>query len=399
MLLHGDCLEKMRELKGETIDLVYLDPPFFTQKKQILKKRNKKEYSFEDKWCTINDYREYIQERIRECYRLLKRTGSIFLHCDKSACHHCRLALDNVFGPSNFQSEIIWTYKRWSNSKKGLMNSHQVIFFYSKSKDFKFHAMYNGYSATTNIDQIFQKRMRDQDNKTIYKKDKDGDYELIDKKKGVPLSDVWEIPYLNPKARERIGFPTQKPIILLEQIIKMTTDEGDIVLDPFAGSGTTLVAAKIFKRKYIGIDISKDAIDLACKRLEDQIKTESLLLQKGKEAYNKQDDKIVGMLNILGAIPVQRNKGIDGFLKVNGSVKPIPIRIQRGYETIDIAKNMLIKACEKNRYKTKILIKTNNLKENWLFTLENDFRDKDLLIIDNFSDLVQKELYSIQVTK
>lgn len=90
---------------------------------------------------------------------------------------------------------------------------------------------------------------------------------------------------MNPKAKERVGYPTQKPIILLEQIIKLVTDENDIVLDPFVGSGTTLVAAKLLNRKYIGIDISKEAVDLAEKRLEALVKTESILLKKGKKAY------------------------------------------------------------------------------------------------------------------
>ena len=105
--------------------------------------------------------------------------------------------------------------------KKGLLNCHQIIFFYSKTKDFKFNNIYESYSATTNIDQIFQKRVRDENGKTKYKDDGSGNFVLTKKKKGVPLSDVWDIPYLNPKAKERVGYPTQKPIILLERIIKI----------------------------------------------------------------------------------------------------------------------------------------------------------------------------------
>ena len=118
-----------------------------------------------------------------ECSRVLKKTGSIFLHCDRSASHHLRIALDNVLGANNFQSEIIWAYKRWSNAKRGLLNAHQVIYFYSKTTDFKFNHIFEDYSPTTNIDQIFQKRMRDENGKTKYKTNVGGGYELIDNKK------------------------------------------------------------------------------------------------------------------------------------------------------------------------------------------------------------------------
>ena len=187
------------------------------------------------------------------------------MHCDRSASHYLRIALDEVFGAGNFQSEIVWFYRRWSNAKKGLLNAHQVIFFYSKTKDFKFNPVYTDYSPTTNLDQIFQKRKRDPNGKTTYKTLENGDIELVDEKKGVPLSDVWDIPYLNPKAKERVGYPTQKPILLLDRIIELVTDENDTVLDPFCGSGTTLVAAQFLNRKYIGIDLSRQAIELSNK--------------------------------------------------------------------------------------------------------------------------------------
>ena len=113
------------------------------------------------------------------------------------------------------------------------MNNHQNIYFYSKTKDFKFNTFYTDYSASTNVDQILHDRVRNKDSKSIYKTDEDGKPVIGKKKNGVPLSDVWNIPYLNPKAKERTGYPTQKPILLLEQIIKIATDKGDVVLDPF----------------------------------------------------------------------------------------------------------------------------------------------------------------------
>ncbi|HGJ67417.1 TPA: site-specific DNA-methyltransferase [bacterium] len=128
MLLHGDCLFELKKIDDKSVDLVYLDPPFYTQKRQSLKTRdNTVEYSFDDTWDNIDSYKTYIQERLLECRRVLKDSGSIFLHCDRSASHYLRIALDEVFDSKNFQSEIIWIYRRWSNAKKGLLNSHQVI--------------------------------------------------------------------------------------------------------------------------------------------------------------------------------------------------------------------------------------------------------------------------------
>ena len=391
-VIHGDCMNKLEEIEPRSIDLIYLDPPFFTQKTQKLKTRdNFIEYSFEDTWDNIKEYKKYIQERLRKCRETLKDTGSIFLHCDRSATHYLRISLDEVFGAESFQSEIIWSYKRWSNARKGLLNAHQVIFFYSRTKNFKFNPIYTDYSPTTNLDQIFQKRARDENGKTTYKTSENGDVELMGEKKGVPLSDVWEIPYLNPKAKERVGYPTQKPLLLIERIIKLVTDKGDTVLDPFCGSGTTLVAAQLLKRKYIGIDQLKEAIELSKHRLNNPIKTESNLLKKGKKAYINQDPKITNFLRRLHIIPVQRNKGIDGFLKIRKLVKPIPVRIQKEHETLEDALRFLIQACKKNKYQKKILIKINNLQNIQLFVFDDQKHDKDVIVVENLDKFYEEK--------
>ena len=260
-ILKGDCLKKMKEIDQESIDLIYLDPPFFTKKIHKLKNRERtEEFSFDDIWDSDKKYANFLSKRIAVMYGLLRNTGSIFVHCDKNGEHIIRAILDEVFGANNFQSEIIWSYKRWSNAKKGLLPNHQNIYFYSKTKKFKFNVIYNAYSQTTNVDQILQRRTRDKHNKSIYDLDEKGEFRHGGEKKGVPLSDVWEIPYLNPKAKERVGYPTQKPLLLLERIIELTTDKGDTVLDPFCGSGTTCVAAKLLERKFIGIDKSPEAV-------------------------------------------------------------------------------------------------------------------------------------------
>ena len=386
-LIYGDCKIKLKSIDENSIDLIYLDPPFFTQKKQILKDRNNKEFSFDDTWDDINSYKDYIKQRLIECKRVLKNTGSIFLHCDRTASHHLRIVLDEIFGVQNFQSEIIWFYKRWSNSKKGLLNNHQVIFFYSKTSKFKFNQIYTDYSPTTNLDQIFQERIRNKNGKTIYKTSEDGNIKLIKEKKGVPLGDVWEIPYLNPKAKERTGYPTQKPILLLERIIKLATNERDFILDPFCGSGTTLVSAKLLNRKFIGIDKDKEAIKLAKSRIDNPVKTESNLLKNGKHSYINQDPSILDILNKLDIIPVQRNKGIDGFLKVGKSIKPIPVKIQRINETLEDSIQLLLQACNNNQYQKKVIIKNTNSSSLFINTQKIP---NDLIVIENINHLSKK---------
>ena len=372
-ILLGDCLEQLQNLEANQIDLVYFDPPFFTQKKHTLSSRdNSKIYEFNDKFESVEEYLTLIEKTLIHCKRVLKSTGSVFLHCDKTASHNIRTVLDNVFGKGNFQSEIVWSYKRWSNSKKGLLNSHQTIFFYSKSEDFKFNTLYTDYSASTNLDQILQDRERDENGKSIYKRDENGNTIIGKEKKGVPLSDVWEIPYLNPKAKERTGYPTQKPVLLLNQIITIATDEGDIVLDPFCGSGTTCVSAKSLKRNYIGIDISLDAVNLANSRLEEMVITESNLLNKGTSEYFEKTEKEIAMLLNINAFPVQRNSGIDGFLKEYFEGKPVPVKIQGEYETVEDAIEKLERASKGKGYTMKILIQTKESGISRLFDFQTD---------------------------
>ncbi|HTB99993.1 MAG TPA: site-specific DNA-methyltransferase [Ferruginibacter sp.] len=372
-IIHGNCVEKLQEIDSNKIDLVYFDPPFFTQKKHSLTNReNTKTYEFDDKYESLEEYLSLIEKTIIQCKRVLKNTGSLFLHCDKTASHNIRIVLDKIFGKENFQSEIIWSYKRWSNAKKGLLNSHQIIFFYSKTENFKFNTLYTDYSATTNLDQILQDRGRDENGKSVYKKDENGITILGKEKKGVPLSDVWEIPYLNPKAKERTGYPTQKPVLLLNQIINIATDEGDLVLDPFCGSGTTCVSAKSLKRFYLGIDISKDAVELANSRLEEMIISESSLLNKGISDYLEKTEKELAILQNINAFPVQRNAGIDGFLKEHLEGVPVPVKIQTDYETIEDAIEKLERATIGKNYPTKIVIQTKDLGVSRLFDFHTD---------------------------
>lgn len=356
MLFNEDCLVCMKTMPSESIDMIYLDPPFYSQKKQKLSDSSGSKYEFSDVWNTKKSYLNFMSERIVQMKRLLKNTGSIFLHCDTSANYYLRMLLDEIMGEKNFKSEIIWTYKRWSNSKKGLLNCHQTILFYSKSDEYKFNTFYGEYSPTTNLDQILQKRERNGNGKAAYKRDLNGQIIQASEKKGVPLSDVWDIPFLNPKAKERTGYPTQKPIELLERVIKISTDEGDTVLDPFCGSGTTLVGAKLLKRKYIGIDTNPKAIALCTQRLKTPAKTESVLLKTGAQSYRTKTKDEKALLNAFDCNIVQRNKGIDAFLCHYCSGSPVAVKIQKSQESFEEAVKLLDNAAKKKNCAVTILL-------------------------------------------
>ena len=363
----GDCLHALENVQDSTVDLAYLDPPFFTNKhhSSVSRDRNKK-FEFADLWNGLTDYAEFMAKRINQIHRVLKETGSIFVHCDTNANFLLRAILDDTFGHNQFRSEIIWSYRRWSNSAKGLLPAHQTIFFYSKTDCYKFHRVYGAYSETTNIDQILQLRARDEHGVSKYATDESGNIIYGGDKKGVPLSDVWEIPFLNPKARERTGYPTQKPILLLERIIEICTDAGDLVLDPFCGSGTTLVAAKLLGRSSVGIDISEEAVGLAERRLCAPIKTESAMLKKGRTSYANADKDALSLLAGIDLLPVQRNAGIDAFLQVKVDGSLVPIRVQRLGESIMEAANKLVRAANSKKAARAVLIRTH--KDDSLFS-------------------------------
>ncbi len=390
MVIHGDCLNILKQIDSNSVDMIYLDPPFFTQKMQSLKDTQGTEYFFGDVWNSREEYLDYMKVRVYELKRVLKDTGSIFLHCDEKASHYLRIILDDIFGEENFRSEIIWAYKRWSNSKKGLLPGHQTIFFYSKTNNYKFNIIYTEYSPTTNIDQILQERVRDNRGKAIYKHDDNGEVILSKEKKGVPMSDVWEIPFLNPKAKERVGYPTQKPIELLERIIRISTDVGDTVLDPFCGSGTTMVAAELVNRKGIGIDISRDAVEISENRLKNPHKTESRLLKLGIESYKTKSDVDSAILNQLDCDVVQRNKGIDGFLKKYYKNAPVAVKIQKATESFSEAVELLKNAGKRKKCSATILIRTQN--DN--LTKHVDI-PSNMIIIDDYKIQLEHELEEI----
>jgi site-specific DNA-methyltransferase (adenine-specific) len=367
---HGDCLKVVKSLPTESVDLVYVDPPFFTQKTHSLVTRDRATtFQFSDEWKSRAAYLEFLRVRLKEFHRILKITGSLFFHCDTNASHHIRCLLDEVFGDAMFRSEIIWHYRRWSNSQRNPMPSHQTIFFYTKTDDYQYHQIFDAYSPSTNVDQILQRRQRDEHGKSVYARDGQGNVVSNGCKQGVPIADVWDIPLLNPKARERVGYPTQKPILLLERIIGLVTSAGDFVLDPFCGSGTTLVAAELMGRNSLGIDASGESVQLAKQRLEHPFKTSSELLRIGRESYVQSDEDSLAYLHGLEIIPVQRNRGIDAILKTLPGENPVLIRVQRRGENLADAAEAIHNAGQSKQPATLILIVTDLQPPSGLFNM------------------------------
>jgi site-specific DNA-methyltransferase (adenine-specific) len=221
-----------------------------------------------------------------------------------------------------------------------------------------FNPIYGDYSPATNVDQILQRRVRDAHGKATYARDAEGRTVPAGEKKGVPLSDVWDIPYLNPKARERVGYPTQKPIALLERVIALCSEPGDLVIDPCCGSGSTLVAARLLERRAIGIDISEPALAISRERLSAPVRTESSLLRRGRDAYRQVDVAALAELGELDAIPIQRNRGMDAILRQQYRGAPVAVRVQRAHESLHEAAELLARAGESKHCQLMILIST-----------------------------------------
>ena len=240
-LFCGDNIEITQTLPLESIDLIYIDPPFFTNRNYKGLVEQREETGFVDKWKGgIDHYIRWLKKRVEAMYPLLKNSGSFYLHCDWHANGYIRIMLDQIFGYKNFQNEIIWHYGLGGSSPKRFSRKHDTILFYTKTNDYKFYPHMVPASS---------QKMKGQLKK---------------------VDDVWDIPSINNMAKERVGYPTQKPEALLERIIKASSDEEDVVADFFCGSGTTLVVAQRLNRKWIGVDISSHAVSLTQKRLEEE---------------------------------------------------------------------------------------------------------------------------------
>ena len=220
-------------------------------------------------------YLAFMGPRLAEMHRVLTPTGSIYLHCDPTASHYLKGVMDAIWDQDNrkknefFRNEIVWHYRRWTAGNKDFQRMHDTILRYTKSANFRFNVQFEPYGDWIKKDYSHV----DNDGKrwrwhTV--KGKRYKVYLEDENRGVKLNDVWQIPYLGSTAKERLGYPTQKPRALYERMIEASSNEGDIVLDPFCGCGTTIDAAHTLKRNWIGIDLTILALDPMRQRLADR---------------------------------------------------------------------------------------------------------------------------------
>ncbi len=442
-LYYGDNLEVLRDyIKDESVDLIYLDPPFnsradynvlFAEKDGT--RSSSQITAFEDTWeWNVDAQRAYesvvegggrvaeamrafrtflgnsdmmaylamMAPRLIELRRVLKPTGSIYLHCDPTASHYLKMLMDGIFGPQFFRNEIIW--KRTSShndASQGLTRfgkSHDSVLFYSNSAKPKWNLQFRAYDESylkqhySNVETDSGRRFKTSD-LTAAKPGGDTSYEwkgvrppsgrywaysrtnmdqfdaegrlvyaaksgmprlkhYLDEMPGVSLSDFWDdIPPINSQAQERLGYPTQKPEALLERIIKASSNEGDVVLDPFCGCGTAVAAAQTLKRRWIGIDITHLAIGLIKQRLHDkfgdaikgayEIHGEPTDLAGARKLA--EDDKFqfeAWALSLVGARPAGQvhrgaDKGIDGRLyfhdDASGNSRQIILSVKGGH--------------------------------------------------------------------
>jgi len=448
VLYFGDNLEILRNREyfpDECIDLIYLDPPFNSKKDyNVLFKENGGVESeaqikaFTDTWhwtqAAENTYHDIVVNgplkvgkligalhdaighndvmaylvmmtaRLVELHRVLKPTGSLYLHCDPTASHYLKLVLDQIFGPANFRSEITW--KRFSshgNVYRSYGRVHDILFFYTKSDKWTWNQTYRPLSEKyigsffLHVEPETGRRYRlqnvlnpnkDRPNLTyewnshvrVWKWTKEkmeqlhdagllvysktglikGVKQYLDENKGEKLHDMWDdIRPLGQSADKSLGYETQKPIALLERIIQASSDEGDIVLDPFCGCGTAVVAAHKLNRRWLGIDITHLAVNLMRNRLKDsfgikaEVIGEPVDLAGAKALAHQQPDGRYQFqwwaLGLIGARPLGEkkkgaDKGIDGVIHFiddpSGNVRRVVVQVKSGHIGVNAVREL-----------------------------------------------------------
>ncbi len=442
-LYFGDNLEILREhIRDESVDLIYLDPPFNSQATyNVLFKERSGEQSaaqitaFDDTWhwgleaentyydivtlgpkqvadlvqalrsfLGANDMMAYLVMmaiRLIELHRVLKPTGSIYLHCDPTAGHYIKLLLDAVFGTANFRNEIIWKRTSGHSDARRYGRVHDIIFYYIKSNRAIWNQTYQPYDQAY-IDQYYRyqdadgrrwmsadlgaagltgggyeyewkgiKRVwrcpastmerLDQENKIYYTQT--GMPRLkryLDESAGLPMQDVWtNIEALRSWHKERLEYPTQKPEALLHRMVTASSREGDVVLDPFCGCGTTIAVAERLRRRWIGIDITHLAITLIKKRLHDTFQQELAPFKEIGVPEDFTSAEALARLNrhqfewwavgLVDARPAQDKKkgpdtGIDGYIyffdDASGKAKKIVVQVKSGQVSVSQVRDL-----------------------------------------------------------
>ena len=348
-----------------------------------------------------NDVMAYLvmmTARLIELHRVLKPKGSLYLHCDPTASHYLKLVLDQIFGPTNFRNEIVWKRTSAHSDSRVFGNTHDALFYYSKNNDFIHNKQYQPYNKDY-LDSHYRyrdkngrlyrtsdltakglsgggyayewhgvnglwrcpiERMKEWDLEGRVRYTKAGTAEYIrylDEMPGMPTQDVWDdVPPINSQAQERLGYQTQKPLALLERIIQASSNEGDIVLDPFCGCGTALIAAQKLKRSWIGIDVTHLAINLMRNRLRDTFKIKPEVIGEpvdlsGAKALAHEDryQFQYWACGLIGARPVGEkkkgaDKGIDGVIQFidgpDSSVRRVIVQVKSGHVGVNAIREL-----------------------------------------------------------
>jgi len=311
----GDNLEQLTKISDGSVDLIYIDPPFNSNRNyEVFWGETKEKRAFEDRHASMQAYIDYMRPRCVELARVLKQTGSFYYHCDWHASHYVKVMLDQIFGEGGFRNEIVWRRTQGRKSERQWPRVHDSIFFYTKKQKWTWNAQTvphdpkgaKGHDLMEDEDGVY--RLSDLsgagagpprnfgvrgvlpppkgrhwmfDQTGIDRLIADGRIEFsrggnprlksyLKDLPGVDIGDIWmDIEPINASAAERLGYPTQKPLALLERIIKASSSPNDIILDAFCGCGTALVAAQTLGRQWIGIDISPTACRVMAKRLRD----------------------------------------------------------------------------------------------------------------------------------
>lgn len=255
-LIEGDRGLVLRALLPEfagQVDLIYIDPPFATGNDFLMPDGGT---AYRDSWASIDDYLQWLYETLCLTHLLLRDTGSIYVHLAYHIGHYARMILDEVFGRDCFQNEIIWYYRTGGASRRRFARKHDNIFLYTRSPDV--------WTFSPQRERSYMMHRYG-----FRKSDFQVDAETGQQYTMVYARDVWEIPSVGSATAERVGYPTQKPERLLERIIQASSRERDLVLDCFAGSGTTAVVAGKLGRRWIAADASPVAVQTTCKRLRE----------------------------------------------------------------------------------------------------------------------------------
>jgi DNA modification methylase len=273
-LIHGDLRASLAALRSEfrgKVNVIYIDPPFdtgdtFSCKATVGRGRRTdrgEQLAYEDRWGVRGDYLAWLRETFEQLIELLHPRGSLFVHLDWRASHHARLLLDELLTPRAFRAEIIWRYRRWPTRTPNLQRMHDTLLYYASGPDVEpvFHTIYEPLAPST------QKTFGTRKQRADFSSGSRRPGVVDEESPGVPLSDVWDIGIVAPSGRERLGYPTQKPEALLERVLRLSSGEGDLVLDCCCGSGTTAAVAERLGRRWIACDLGGPAVQTTLRRL------------------------------------------------------------------------------------------------------------------------------------